>query len=192
MLPQKIAYLDLDTKKVEVKEVPEEITRRFLGGRGINVYLLYHSVSPETHPLSQQNPLIIGPGMVTGLKGIGASRCNISGKSPESGLLGDSNIGGYFGAFMKRTGIDFLFISGASPKPVHIYLDKEKISIEDAQDLWGKSTTETNTILTGRYGPSSQSISIGVAGENLVRFACIINRQKNAAGRTGMGCLMGA
>ena len=192
MLPQKIAYLDLDTKKVEVKEVPEEMTRRFLGGRGINVYLLYHSVSPETPPLSPQNPLIIGPGMVTGLKGIGASRCNISGKSPESGLLGDSNIGGYFGAFMKRTGIDFLFISGASPEPVYIYLDKEKISIEDAQDLWGKSTTETNTILTGRYGPSSQSISIGVAGENLVRFACIINRKKNAAGRTGMGCLMGA
>ncbi|MDD5511155.1 MAG: aldehyde ferredoxin oxidoreductase family protein [Dehalococcoidales bacterium] len=191
-MPQRIAYLDLDMRKVEVKEVPEEITRRFLGGRGINVYLLYHSVGPETHPLSPQNPLIIGPGMVTGLKGISASRCNISGKSPESGLLGDSNIGGYFGAFMKRTGIDFLFITGASSKPVYIYLDKERISIEDARDLWGRSTTETDTILAERYGPSSQSISIGVAGENLVRFACIINRKKNTAGRTGMGCLMGS
>ena len=192
MLPQRIAYLDLDMRKVEVKEVPEEITRRFLGGRGINIYLLYHSVGPETHPLSPQNPLIIGPGMVTGLKGISASRCNISGKSPESGLLGDSNIGGYFGAFMKRTGIDFLFITGSSSKPVYIYLDKERISIEDARDLWGKSTTETDTILSERYGPASQSISIGVAGENLVRFACIINRKKNTAGRTGMGCLMGS
>jgi len=192
VLPQKIAYLNLDTTDVEIKEIPKKITKKFLGGRGINMYLLYNHVKPETDPLSSENPLIIGPGLLTGLKGISASRCNISGKSPETGLLGDSNIGGYFGAFMKRTGIDYLFITGASKRPVYIYLDDEGISIEDAKDLWGKCTTETNTILKKRYGPSSQSISIGIAGENLVRFACIINRKKNAAGRTGMGCLMGA
>lgn len=192
MLPQRVAYLDLDTKKVDIEDIPEEITRKFLGGRGINMYLLYQHVGPEIAPFSPQNPLIIGPGMLTGLKGISASRSNISGKSPETGLLGDSNIGGYFGAFMKRTGIDFLFITGASEKPVYIHLDGDSISIEDARDLWGKSTIETNTLLQKRHSSSSQSISIGVAGENLVRFACIINRRKNAAARTGMGCLMGA
>ncbi|AMM41154.1 aldehyde:ferredoxin oxidoreductase [Candidatus Desulfofervidus auxilii] len=192
MLPQRIAYLDLDTTNVKIKEIPEEITKKFLGGRGINIHLLYNHVTPEIDPLSPQNPLIIGPGILTGLKGIGASRCNISGKSPETGLLGDANIGGHFGAFMKRTGIDCLFITGASKKPIYIHLDNGGIRIEDAKDLWGKSTKETNTILKRRYGPSSQSISIGIAGENLVRFACIINRKKNAAGRTGLGCLMGA
>jgi len=192
MLPQRVAYLDLDTGKVNIENIPEEITRKFLGGRGINMYLLYRHVEPETASFSPQNPLIIGPGMLTGLKGISASRASVSGKSPETGLLGDANIGGYFGAFMKRTGIDFLFITGASEKPVYIYLDGDSISIEDAQDLWGKSTIETNTILQERHGLSSEAISIGVAGENLVRFACIINRRKNAAARTGMGCLMGA
>lgn len=191
MLPQRVAYLDLDTRKVDIKDIPEEVTRKFLGGRGINMYLLYHHINPEISPFSPQNPLIIGPGLLTGLKGISASRSNISGKSPETGFLGDSNIGGYFGAVMKRTGIDFLFITGASEKPVYIYLDGDRISIEDAQDLWGKSTIDTNTLLQKRHGSSSEAISIGVAGENLVRFACIINRRKNAAARTGMGCLMG-
>ena len=187
MLPQRVAYLDLNTGKVELKDIPEEITKKFLGGRGINMYLLYQHTKPGIDPLSPENPLIIGPGLLTGLKGISASRSNISGKSPETGLLGDSNIGGDFGAFMKRTGIDFLFITGAAQKPAYIYLDGESIGVEDARDLWGKSTIETNTILTKRYGPSSQSISIGIAGENLVRFACIINKRKNAAARTGMG-----
>jgi len=192
MLPQRIAYLNLDRLDTEIVEIPLEITKKFLGGRGINVYLLYNQVTPEINPFSPKNPLIIGLGLLTGLKGIGASRCNISGKSPETGLLGDANIGGNFGAFMKKTGIDYLFIVGAAKEPVYIYLDEKGIEVRDAKDLWGKDTIETNTILKRRYGPSSQSISIGIAGENLVRFACIINRKKNAAGRTGLGCLMGA
>lgn len=192
MLPQRVAFLDLDTKKVEISELPEEITRKFLGGRGINMYLLLKHTRPGTAPLSSENPLIIGPGLLTGLKGMGATRCNISGKSPETGLLGDSNIGGYLGTVMKQTGIDFLVIKGVAEAPVYIHLDDENVSIEDARDLWGRSTGETNTILKERHGSSSESLSIGIAGENLVRFACIISRRKNAAGRTGMGCLMGS
>ena len=192
MFSQRIAYLDLSRKKVELGELPEDVSQKFLGGRGVNMYLLYQQTKPETAPLSPENPLIIGPGLLTGLKGIAASRSNISGKSPETGLLGDANIGGYFGAFMKKAGIAFLVITGASDKPVYLHLDNERVSIEDAQDLWGKSTVQANTTLGERHGPKSQSISIGVAGENLVRFACIVNRRKNAAARTGMGCLMGA
>jgi len=192
MLPQRVAYLDLDSNRVDIKDIPEEITRKFLGGRGINMHLLYRHAGPETVPLSPQNPLIIGPGMLTGLKGISASRCNVSGKSPETGLLGDANIGGYFGAFMKRTGIDFLVVTGAAKDPAYIYMDESGISIKDAADLWGKDAIESNEILQERHGDSSQAMSIGTAGENLVRFACIINRRKNAAARTGMGCLMGS
>ena len=192
LLPQKVACLDLDTRQVKIREIPEETTRSFLGGRGINMHLLYRHTKPATDPLSTENPLIVGTGLLTGLKGLGATRCSISGKSPETGLLGDSNIGGHFGAFMKRTGIDCLLITGASKTPVYIYLDGEKIGVEDAQGLWGKSTTDANLMLKKRHGPSSESIAIGIAGENLVRFAGIINRRKNTAGRTGMGCLMGS
>jgi len=192
MLPQRIAYLDLDRMDVEIREIPQEITKKFLGGRGINIYLLYNHVTPDISPFSPKNPLIIGPGLLTGLRGISASRCNISGKSPETGLLGDANMGGHFGAAMKRTGIDCLFITGVAKSPIYIYLDEAGIKVEDARHLWGKCTSETNMVLKKKYGPSSQSISIGIAGENLVRFACIINRRKNAAGRTGLGCLMGA
>ena len=111
MFSQRIAYLDLSRKKVELGELPEDVSQKFLGGRGVNMYLLYQHTKPETAPLSPENPLIIGPGLLTGLKGIAASRSNISGKSPETDLLGDANIGGYFGAFMKKAGIAFLVVT---------------------------------------------------------------------------------
>ncbi len=192
MLPQRVARLDLTTRQADIQNVPDEVTRKLLGGRGVNMYLLYRHVTPQTTPLSPANPLIIGPGLLTGLKGISAARANISAKSPETGLLGDANIGGYFGAHMKRTGIDYLVVTGQAETPVYLHVTPDGISIEDASDLWGGSTTDTNATLDERHGPQSQAISIGQAGENLVRFACIINRKKNAAARTGLGCLMGS
>ena len=192
MIPQKVAYLDLTTRKVRVEEVAPQVIRQFLGGRGMNMYLLRRHVIPRSDALAPCSPLIIGPGLLTGFKGLGASRCNISGKSPETGLLGDANIGGYFGAYLKQTGIDYLVITGQAKKPVYVDVSDEGIVIKDATDLWGRSTIETHRTLKERYGEASESLTIGLAGENLVRFACIVSRRKNVAGRTGLGCLMGA
>ena len=140
VLPQRVIYLDLDTKKVEIKEISEALTREYLGGRGINMHLLFNHLTPGTDALSPANPLIIGPGLLTGLRGMGTTRCSISGKSPETGLLGDSNIGGNFGAYMKQAGIGYMFITGAAEKPSSIHLDGERVRIVDARDLWGRTT----------------------------------------------------
>jgi aldehyde:ferredoxin oxidoreductase len=192
VLPQRVVYLDMATGQTETEEIPEVTTRRFLGGRGINMHLLYHHTTEKTGPLSPENPLIIGAGLLTGLAGLGTSRSSISAKSPETGLLGDANIGGYFGPALRRAGLSHFVITGAAEQPSYLYLDNGRVSIEDARDLWGKSTIETNDILKDRHGSSSEVVSIGLAGENLVRFAAIMHRRKNAAARTGLGCLMGA
>ena len=192
MLKQKIAFLDLASGKVELKQIPEELIRKYLGARGINSYLLYNYVDKEVHPLDTENVLIVGCGLLTGVKGMSFARCTISGKSPESGLLGDANIGGKFGETMQKTGISYLVIKGKSKQPVYLVIENETISIKDAKDLWGKSVSQTGLMLKEKHGTKSESLCIGVGGENLVRYAGIFTRRKNTAARCGMGCIMGS
>lgn len=188
----KIAYIDLSILKVQVEDIPNELRRRFLGGRGINMYLLYTHTLPDINPLGTENILIIGVGLLTGVKGPSASRCSISGKSPETGLIGDSNIGGYFAHELRKTGYDHLVIRGQAKEPVYILIENGSITIKDAGSIWGKDTIEVIEILEKRYGGTIQFLCIGQAGENLVRFACVRSGWKNTAARTGMGCLMGS
>ena len=141
-------------------------------------------------PFDANNPLIFGAGLLTGIFG---SRLNVSGKSPESGYLGDSNVGGYFGAELSATGYSHLVIFGKSKKPTYLYIENEKIYFKDASHLWGKTTWDTQKAIREELKDEKIKImSIGPAGENLVRFACIITGLKNAAGRTGLGALMGS
>lgn len=188
----KVAYINLSDLKIQVENIPIELRRKFLGGRGINMYLLYTHTLPDINPLDPENILIIGIGLFTGVKGLSTSRCSISGKSPETGLIGDSNIGGYFGSELRKTGYDHLVIRGQAEEPVYILIENGSITINDASSIWGKDTIETTKILKKKHGNSSQSLCIGQAGENLVRFACVRSGWKNTAARTGMGCLMGS
>ena len=192
LLQQKIAYINLSDRAISIKALPEEIIGKFIGGRGINSYLLYHHLSPGIDPLDKSTILIIGAGALTGMKGVATARLTISGKSPETGLLGDANIGGHFGEALKKAGMSYLLVSGVSPKPLYILVAEGKVTIEDARDLWGKDTIETGKLIRERYGKEAQSLTIGQAGERQVRFACVMHGKKNAAGRSGMGCLMGA
>ncbi len=188
----RIAYIDLTTSRTEVKDIPQRLRELFLGGRGINIYLLYNDLTPEIAPLDPKNPLIIGAGLLTGIPGPSTARCSISGKSPETGLLGDSNIGGYFGPELRKAGFDHILVRGQSKKPIYIFIKDGDIRINDAKHLWGKDTMETMDILNEEHGDSAQVLTIGQAGENLVRFACIRHGYKSTAGRTGLGCLMGS
>ncbi len=192
MLNQKIAFIDLASGHIELKQIPEELIRKFLGGRGLNSYLLYNYVNEKTKPLGPENVIIVGCGLLTGIKGMSFARCAISGKSPESGLLGDANIGGRFGEVLQKTGISHLVIKGKAKKHVYLFIENERISIKDAHDLWGKSVSQTGVILKKNHGEQSESICIGIAGENLVRFAGVFTRRKNTAARCGMGCIMGS
>lgn len=189
---QKIARIDLTTGNIVEQEISERLRRLFLGGRGINMYLLYSLTSAELEPLAPENPLIIGAGLLAGTPAPTAARCSISGISPETGLLGDANIGGYFAAHLRRTGYDHLVITGQAPEPVYLAIEAGRLQLREATHLWGKDTLETMDLLRQVHGPASQSLLIGPAGENLVRFAAIRHGFKNTAARTGLGCLMGS
>ncbi len=189
---QKIGVIDLTTGSITEQEISSRMRRLFLGGRGINMYLLYTHTSAHLDPLAPENPLVIGAGLLSGTPAPTGARCSISGISPETGLLGDSNIGGYFAAQMRRTGFDHLIISGQAPEPVYIAIEAGRIQVREASHLWGKDTLEASDLLRQAHGGSSQSLLIGPAGENLVRFAAVRHGLKNTAARTGLGCLMGA
>ncbi|GKT06938.1 aldehyde ferredoxin oxidoreductase family protein [Desulforhabdus sp. TSK] len=189
-LTRKTAFIDLSTRQVEVQEVPSGLRRDYLGGRGLNMYYLKHLTPRGADPFDARNPLIFGAGLLTGVLG---GRSNVSGRSPESGYLGDSNVGGYFGAELAGTGYSHLVITGKSDRPVYLYIENEKISFMDAAHLWGRNTAETQTMISDELGDDRvKTMCIGPAGENKVRFACIITGPKNAAGRTGLGALMGS
>jgi aldehyde:ferredoxin oxidoreductase len=192
VLDRKIAFIDLHRESVEIREVSEELRKKFLGGRGINMHLLAERFDRVRDPFSPENPIIFGAGLLTGTLGFG-SRLNITSRSPESGHLGDSNMGGDFGAEMVKAGFSHLFITGKSSRPVYLWVTDRQIEIRDAGKLTGLDTVETQESIRRELAdPKVQTACIGLAGENLVRFACIRSGLKNSAGRTGMGAVMGS
>ncbi|MFX0042737.1 MAG: aldehyde ferredoxin oxidoreductase family protein [Candidatus Hodarchaeota archaeon] len=185
--------MDLSTREITKKQIPKSMREQFLGGRGINMYLLYNYLSPGVDPLSPENILLIGTGLLTGIPAMGSGRCDIAAKSPITGAIGDSNIGGFFAPEMRMAGFDHLVIKGKAKKPSYIWINDGEIEILDASYIWGKDTFETQNLIRSNHGDEEiKSLVIGNAGENLVRFANIRTGMKNSAGRTGMGCVMGS
>ena len=192
VLDRKIAYVDLSDGSYEIRKIPVEWRKNFLGGRGINMRLLSKSYASIPDPFSPHNPLIFGAGLLSGLPGFG-SRMNITSRSPESGHLGDSNMGGEFGAELVKTGLSHLVITGKSKKPVYLFIKDGRIDFCDARKLKGLDTIATQKrIRAQRKDPKVQVACIGPAGEALVRFSAIRSGMKSAAGRTGMGAVMGS
>ncbi len=192
VLDRKVAFINLTDHSVEIKPIPLDLRRKFLGGRGINMYLLSKSYSPQLDPFSPENPLIFGAGLLTGTLGFG-SRMNITAKSPESGHLGDSNMGGDFGAELVKAGISHLVVTGKSQRPVYLLIRNGEVEIRDAGKLSGLDTVETQKRIRQELGDGKVQVAcIGPAGENLVRYAAIRTGMKNAAARTGLGAVMGS
>ncbi len=146
----------------------------------------------EVDAFDPRNPLIIGAGLLTGTIAPNAARFNVSARSPESGILGDSNCGGFFAAAMRKAGFDRLVILGYAEKPSYLLLEDGKISVLPANGLWGMNVIEAQDQLKVRHGAGTVSAVIGPSGENLVRMAAIMTGKKNAAGRGGMGAVMGS
>lgn len=191
-MKQTIAYVDLEAKSSHAERISSELRRLFLGGRGINALLLFRHTFQGMDSLAAEAPLIVGAGLLSGLPCPSASRCSITAKSPETDLLADSNIGGFFAAELRKTGFDHLVIQGAAQGPVYLLIADGDIRFEDASHLWGRDSIEATDLLKDAHGKSSQVLCIGQAGENRVRFACVRHGRKSAAGRGGLGCLMGA
>jgi len=193
MLSGKIVYIDLNTATISAEEIPLQWRYKYLGGRGINMYLLRRFLRPKINPLSPENPLIIGVGALTGAIGLGAGRVSFSARSPESGNLGDSSMGGDFGPELRFAGFDHLVIKGRSPKPVYLFITNDRVEICNASELWGMETFQTQEAIRQQKRDDKVKVAtIGPAGENLVRYACVSAGLKSMAGRTGMGTVMGS
>jgi aldehyde:ferredoxin oxidoreductase len=182
--------IDLTEGKIEKEEITIKEREMFLGGRGLNISKLIKMTGPHTDPLKPNNVLIIGAGLLNGLY---FGRLNISAKSPESGYLGDSNIGGYFPSEFARAGYGQMIIKGKSEDPVYIFINNDDVQIRSAKHLWGLDTYQTQVKIREELGNNDvKIICIGPAGENLVRFASVASGYKSMAGRTGMGAVFGS
>jgi aldehyde:ferredoxin oxidoreductase len=176
-----------------VERVPRSVVEQYVGGRGVNVKMLYDRVGPEIAGLDPRNVLIFGAGPLVGTLAPGACRTRITTVSPLTGLIGDSSVGGHWGPELKYAGLDHVVVSGRAESPVYLSFVDGKSEIRDAEKIWGMNTREASETLKAMNGdPEAQALCIGPAGENLVRYACIVGDGYNVAGRTGVGAVMGS
>jgi aldehyde:ferredoxin oxidoreductase len=190
----KILEVNLGNGKIETKSIKEEDQRKFLGGSGLAAKIFFDSFDPNVDPLSPKNPLIIMNGPVVGTQFPGTSRFAVCGKSPLTGIWGEGTCGGNFGPELKFAGIDGIVFKGASPTPIYLSIEDDRVELRDASDLWGMDNYSVTDFLKERHGKEKRPkvLSIGPAGENLVKFAAICNDKGDFIGRTGMGAVMGS
>ena len=192
MLAGKLAKIDLDEGGIDFDPISRATLRGYLGGRGLNMRLLFPWLNKPGDPYDPRSPIALSPGLMCGIPSLG-SRMSISARSPETGYLGDANMGGELGAELKTSGIDSLLISGRSNRPIYLWVHDQTVEIRDARKLWGKDPIQTQKNIRAELGDNEIKVGcIGVAGENRVRFAGVRTGLKNMAGRTGMGAVMGS
>jgi aldehyde:ferredoxin oxidoreductase len=187
----KIVFIDLSrgTTKVE----PTEKYCSFLGGRGINQWLLFNLLERNVPPLDPRNPLILGAGPMVGTLVPSASRLAVDHKNVITGGVGSGNCGGRFAAEMKYAGYDHIVITGKAPTPQYVCINDDGVRFRDASDIWGRDTRQTDDIIKSRENDRGLSIlTIGPAGEHLVKFACVIGDKGRAAAYGGSGAIMGS
>lgn len=189
----KILRVDLTSGQLSIEEPPEDYYQLYIGGRGFIVKTLLEEVPKGADPLGPENKLIFALGPITGHPVIGSARNSIGAKSPLTGRYGESEAGGYCGAELKRAGFDAIIIEGISPKPVYLWINNGTAEIRDASNMWGLEVADTRDAIHRELGDRRIRTAImGPAGEKLVSFACIFNDINHAAGRTGMGAVMGS
>ncbi len=190
---EKILYVDLTRERTMEEPFPEEWRRAYIGGRGLGVRILDDLVNPGIDPLGAENVLVFATGPVAGSGLPLGSRYDVVTKSPLTGTLTSANSGGKFGTSMKRAGYDAVVILGRAERPVSLLLDDGHAEVRDASPLWGMTTSETTAALQEDLDDPGASVAcLGPAGERLVRFAGIINETSRAAGRGGVGAVMGS
>src|SRR5579884_3773832 len=185
------ALIDLSTGEIRYDRTPEPVVRKLFSGRGLNMYYLYKYLRPGTDAFDPDNPLIFGTGLLTGTPSPSPSRMNVTFKSPESGIIGDGNIGGHFGARLRSAGFDRLIFLGRADKPVYVLAEDGQLSIHDGSFLVGLDSQQKQEALRQQLGTDIQVATIGQSGEKLVRFACVRNGLK-ASARCGGGAVMGS
>lgn len=187
----KILRIDLSNRKPNAEDLYMPTAYQFLGGRGFNMKTLYDELEPGIAPLSEENKYLIGTGMFGGTLCPMGTRINISTKSPQTGIVGDSNAGAHFAADLKFAGYDQVIVEGKSEEPIYIFIDDDRISFHDASHLWRKSVREvTETIRKELKDSSIQILSTGLAADYGVSFAGTFFNLTRAAARTGTGTVL--
>ncbi len=187
-----LLYVSLSDRTVTRKPIPEDLYKDYLGGRGLGVKLLYDNLAPGIDPLSPDNWLIFAVGPSTATSVPTAGRFVVITKSPATGGVFDSHAGGYFGAQLRRAGIAAVIITGASTSPVYLWINDDQVEIRDASKVWGKDTDVTTDELIKATDEKAQVACIGPAGENMINLAAIMTDKHRAAGRGGVGAVMGS
>ncbi|KUG20476.1 MAG: aldehyde ferredoxin oxidoreductase family protein [Methanomicrobiaceae archaeon] len=189
----RILYVDLTEGVFEARPFPEEWKRDYIGGRGLGIKLLTDMVDPATDPFDQKNVLVFASGPITGSGFPIGSRYDVITKSPLTGTTTSANSGGEFGTSMKRAGFDAVIFSGKAAAPTYLLLDNGAAELRDASRLWGRTTRETSSAIQADLGDDRIRVAcIGPAGERLSRIAAVINENSRAAGRGGVGAVMGS
>jgi len=187
----KIAWIDLSNNAIRIEALDEQIARKYLGGKGLGAYLLYKYLPAKTDPLDPENLLIFVTGPLTGTLFPAVARSAVVTKSPLTGTFLDSYSGSYLGPHLKYAGYDAMVVSGKADRPSYVWIDEGKITIKDAEDLWGLPCPRAEQLLKEKLGKSISVAAIGPAGEKGVRFANIFS-QSRAYGRGGSGAVMGS
>lgn len=188
----KLLRVNLTESKISEEEIPESMHRDYLGGAGLATRYLWNEVPQGADPLGPENRLIFMSGSISGVPAPSAGRYSVVAKSPQTGIWGQANSGGHWGVDFKKTGYDGIIFEGISPKPVYLVIKDQKAELRDAGHLWGKNVSETTAQIKQELGGSCNVACIGIGGENLVKYAAIMNDLHRAAGRCGLGAVMGA
>ncbi len=189
----KILHVNLSSKKYWIENPEEDFYRTYWGGRAIGLYYMLKEMRPHADPLSPDNLLIFALSVLTGVPAPAIPRYTVCAKSPLTGAQGEAEAGGWWGPELKKAGFDAIVIKGSSKTPVYLWIKDGKVEIKDASHLWGKDTGTVQKIIREELaGDKIRIAQIGPAGENLVRFANIVNELKHFNGRNGLGAVMGS
>jgi aldehyde:ferredoxin oxidoreductase len=187
-----VLRVNLSTKTITTEDLDPDVAKAFIGGRGLGVKYLLDSVDPGCDPLGPENAMIMATGPLTGTAAPTGARYMVVAKSPLTGAVTASNSGGRFPAEVKSAGVDMIIFEGRSPRPVYLWIDNGRAELRPADHLWGKDTHTTDDLIRLETDDKAKVASIGPAGENGVLFAAIMNDRDRAAGRSGVGTVMGS
>jgi len=193
----KVLRVDLSKGEWEDEDLDVDLAEEYLGGRGLATKILFDEVDANVDPLSPENKLIFATGPLSGTGAPTGGRYMVVSKSPLTGAIACCNVGGDFGSELKYAGYDMVIFEGKSPKPVYLMIQNGDVEIKPAEHLWGKKTHETDDMVKAEMGDKWKALDthvacVGPAGENLARIACIMSDKHRAAGRSGLGAVMGS
>ncbi len=188
----KILRVNLTSGDVKVEAINEEWTKKYIGGRGYGTRVMLEEIDPKVDPLSKENKVIIATGPLDGTLAPSSGRVMVITKGALNGAIACSNSGGHFGPALKQTGYDMIILEGKAKEPVYLWINKGKVEIRSAKNLWGKLIDETDKLMREETHPEAETMAIGPAGEKLSLISNVMFNGHRAAGRTGVGAVVGS